>query len=127
MRPVQRLYCYIDETGQDVSSVFFIVVAVVSDRQQDLLRQALLEIETAARTGHRKWHKSRPERRLGYLQLVLQGRVAAGEVFFGRYEKPLPYSFPLLETIERGITEKAQGAYQAISLSMGSIRKRHRN
>ncbi len=121
---MQRLYCYVDETGQDVTSAFFIVVAVVNDRRQDLLRHERVEIETVARTGQRKWHKSRPERRLGYLQLVLQRQVAAGEVHFGRYRKPLPYFFVLLDTIERGITQKAQGAYQATVFVDGIDKKK---
>ncbi len=107
-----------------MTSAFFIIVAVVSDRQQDFLREELLEIETVAWTGHRKWHKSRPERRLAYLQLVLQKQAAAGEVYFGRYRKPLPYFFPLLETIERAITKKAQGAYQAVIFVDGIDKKK---
>jgi hypothetical protein len=52
----QKLYCYVDETGQDVTSNFFIVVAVVSAIEQEGLRQALLDIEHEAGTGHRGWH-----------------------------------------------------------------------
>lgn len=116
---MQRLYCYVDETGQDVTSAFFIVVAVVSDEQQDLLRKELVEIETIAQTGHRKWHKSRPGRRLKYLQLVLQRQVAAGEVYFGRYQKPLPYFLPMLETLEKAISAQAQVEYRAIVYADG--------
>ncbi len=54
----QKLYCYIDETGQDVGSEFFIVVAVVSDKEQDLLRDSLLEIEFQTKIGQRKWRKT---------------------------------------------------------------------
>jgi hypothetical protein len=121
---MQRLYCYVDETGQDVTAAFFIVVAVVSDEQQDLLRKELVEIETIARTGHRKWHKSRPRRRLKYLQLVLQRQVAAGEVYFGRYQKPLPYFLPMLETLERAISAQAQDEYRAIVYVDGIDKKK---
>lgn len=121
---MQRLYCYVDETGQDVTSAFFIVVAVVSDEQQDRLRQELVEIESIARTGHRKWHKSRPERRIKYLQLVLQRQVGAGEVYFGRYQKPLPYFLPMLDTIEKAIFAEAQGEYRALVYVDGIDRKK---
>ena len=89
----QKLYCYVDETGQDSGSSFFVVVAVVSVEDRDELRQGLAEIEQAAWTGHRKWHKSRPARRLRYLDLVLEKNLTAGDVFFGSYPKPLPYFF----------------------------------
>ena len=47
----QKLYCYVDETGQDAASNVFIVVAIVSDRDQEGLRQALVEVERMAKTG----------------------------------------------------------------------------
>ncbi len=53
-RRVQKLYCYVDETGQNAASNIFVVVAVVSAREQEPLRQALLEIEDLAVTGRRK-------------------------------------------------------------------------
>src|SRR5688572_30021138 len=96
----QKLYCYVDETGQDSASQMFFVVAIVSREEQDRLRDALAMIEEEAGTGHRKWHKSRSSRRLRYLKLVLEQRIAVGEVFFGSYQKPLPYFFPMLDVLE---------------------------
>lgn len=110
--PRRKLYCYVDETGQDTSSKFFVVVAVVSDAEQEKLRQELLEVERAAGTGNRKWHKSRPERRLQYLFSVMQRGLGVGEVFFGSYPKPLPYFFPFLEVLEFAIKSVAgEGEY----------------
>ena len=111
--PRQKLYCYVDETGQDDASILFIVVAVVSAEEQDGLREALMEIERAAGTGHRKWHKSGSERRLRYLNLVFEKKLAAGDVFFGSYPKPLPYFFPFVEVLERAIKIKAEPSYTA--------------
>ena len=109
----QKLYCYVDETCQDPASSLFVVVAVVSGETQDTLREALLEIEQAAGTGHRKWHKSRPARRLRYLTLVLERNIARGDVFFGSYQKPLPYFFPFLEVLEHAIKTKSESHYTA--------------
>ncbi len=113
-----------DESGQDPKSEIFVVVAVVSDKDQDILRERLLEIEHFARTGKRKWHKSRPEYRLRYLQSVLEKKIGKGEVCFGRYKKPLPYFLPVLETIERAITVKAQKDYRAIVYMDGIDKKK---
>ena len=110
---MQKLYCYVDESGQDAKSEVFVVVAVVSDKEQDKLRNQLLEIEYLAKMGKRKWHKSRPERRFKYLQLALQKEIGKGEVYFGHYKKPLPYFLPILETIEKAITSKAKKDYRA--------------
>jgi hypothetical protein len=105
--PVQKLYCYVDETGQDVPSTVFIVVAVVSAEEQERLRERLVQIEGVAGTGRRKWHKSRPARRLRYLELTLQSGLFGNGVFFGVYPKPIPYFFPMVDVLEKAIKAKA--------------------
>jgi hypothetical protein len=122
--PRQKLYCYVDETGQDVSSSIFVVVAVVTAEEQEALRQALTQIEQAAGTGCRKWHKSQSSRRLRYLSLVLEKTIAAGEVFYGSYPKPLPYFFPFIEVLEHAIKTKAQPPYTARIFVDGIDRKK---
>lgn len=121
---MQKLYCYVDETGQDIGSEFFIVVAVVSDKEQDLLRNQLLEIEYLSKIGRRKWHKSRPDRRKQYLQLVLEKGIGKGEVYFGRFKKPLPYFLPTMETIEKAIFNKGKENYKAIVYIDGIDKKK---
>ena len=74
----KKLYCYVDETGQDAGSKIFVVVTVASLEDQEKIRQALLEIEDAAGTGHRKWHKSRPARRLRYIRDIVEKNLFAG-------------------------------------------------
>jgi len=41
---MQKLYCYVDETGQDKGTEFFIVVAAVSEKEQNLLRTQLVQM-----------------------------------------------------------------------------------
>ena len=122
--PRQKLYCYVDETGQDATSTVFVVVAVVTAKEQEELRRALTEIEHAAGTGHRKWHKSRSARRLRYLRLVLERGIGRGEVFFGFYPKPLPYFFPILEILEHAIKAEAIAPYTARVFVDGIDRKK---
>jgi hypothetical protein len=106
--PKERLYCYVDETGQDPGSDVFVVVVVVSAGNQDALRRALINIEEAAGTGRGKWHKSQPERRLRYLNLALERNLAGVDVYFGVYPKPIPFFFPMLEVLEGAIKSKGK-------------------
>ena len=48
----QKLYCYVDETGQDPALNVFIVVTVVRAGEQDDLRNALTAAERLAGTRH---------------------------------------------------------------------------
>jgi len=109
----QKLSCYVDETGQDAASLAFVVVAVVTDDEQDALRHALIGIEQAAGTGRRKWHKSAPSRRLNYIDRVLGQSLDKLQVFYGSYPRPLPYFLPVLDVLEQAIGAKAVPPYTA--------------
>src|ERR1051326_5471824 len=123
-RHKQKLYCYVDETGQDTASNVFIVVAVLSDRDQDKMRAALIAIEERAGVRYSKWHNSKPERRLRYIELVLERKLGQEEVFFASYPKPLPYLLPTIEVLERAIKTKAAPAYTARVFVDGIDRKK---
>jgi hypothetical protein len=120
----QKLYCYVDEAGQDSASDTFVVVAVVSDREQEQLREGLRALERAAKTGGHKWHKTRPSHRLRYLGLALEKKLCAGEVFFGTYSKGIPYFFPMIDAVEYAIKKKAVAPYQARVFIDGIDRKK---
>ena len=109
----QKLYCYVDESGQDPASAVFIVVAVLSDLGQEELRESLIAIEERTGVRHSKWHNSKPARRLHYIEVVLERNVGFGDVFFGSYPKPLPYFLPLLDVLESAIKTKARAPYTA--------------
>lgn len=121
---MQKLYCYVDETGQDVGSEFFIVVAIVSDKKQDLLRRNLYKIESLTKIGKRKWHKSSSERKKQYLQLVIKEEICRGEIYFGHYRKPIPYFLPMLDTIEKAILDKVKDDYKSIVYVDGIDKKK---
>src|SRR3989344_3387985 len=114
MPKTQKLYCYVDETGQDAGSEFFIVVSIVSAENQEELSSRLLELEKKSKVGQRKWHKSRSPDREDFLKLTLRNEVASGQIYYGRYQKPLPFFLPLLETVTKAIQSEAKGPYQAI-------------
>jgi len=101
----------VDETGQDPASSFFYVVAVVNDQDQERLRERCIRVEDLARTGHRKWHKTQPKKRLKFLTEILHQKLGEGDVFFGAYPKPIPYFFPMLDVLEYAIRRKAAPPY----------------
>ena len=100
----QKLYCYVDESGQDAGSRFFVVVAVLVLSEGRLaIQDRLIALEDAARTGRRKWNNLRHSRRLDYLSSLLNQNIGNKKVFFSRYKKPIPYFFPVIEILEKAI------------------------
>ena len=110
---MQKLYCYVDESGQDPTSQFFVVVAVVSDTDQELLRKKITDAEELSQTHHLKWHKTAHARRILFLSIVLQQKIVAGGVYIAHYRKPLPFFFPMISVVEKAIKANAKKPYRA--------------
>lgn len=123
MRP---LYVYVDESGQDPLSEVFVVVAVVSADDQTSLRNALLAIESEARTHGLKWRKTKNDRRTRYLSLALRRHIAAGKIYLGRYRKPVPHFYPVLDVIERAVARTAQGGRGTARVYVDGLNKKSR-
>jgi hypothetical protein len=68
----QKLYCYVDETGQDTKGAMFLVVVVITAEDPDALRAALERIEKVSAKGARKWFKTNRERRVAYIREIVQ-------------------------------------------------------
>ncbi len=122
----QKLFCYLDETGQDDRSAIFIVVAVVSAGDQDALRSALIQFEQHSKVGVKKWHKLRSPEREQFLATLMQAGIAAGELFFSRHQKPVSFFSPLVETLAAAILSVAAEDYQAVIYVDGIDRKKAR-
>jgi hypothetical protein len=45
----QKLFCYVDETGQDTQGRLFVVSVVITDQERDLFRQTCEDIEQTSR------------------------------------------------------------------------------
>jgi hypothetical protein len=122
----QKLSCFVDETGQDDRSKHFIVVAVVCAGDREALEAVIVDIEQHTKVGNKKWHKLRSPEREAFLEFLVNAQLPAGEVFFGKYAKPLPFFLPMLETLIKAITAAAAADYQAVVYVDGIDKKKAR-
>jgi hypothetical protein len=67
---MKRLFCYVDETGQDTLGRLFVVAIVVTDDRRPELESMLAEIETTSGKYQRKWMKARDMARREYIAAV---------------------------------------------------------
>ena len=109
-----KLYCYVDESGQDARSDFFIVACIVSAEDQQKLRSKLLKLEGETGIGQKKWHKSKSPERETFLARVTEQGIAAGSTCYAHYEKPVEFFLALLETLAGAIKMVAPQSYRCI-------------
>ncbi len=50
---MQKIYCYVDETGQDTKGEFFLVSVVIAKDERDNLIEKLEEIERSTGKGRK--------------------------------------------------------------------------
>jgi len=97
MTKSHKLYCYIDETGQDTLGAFFIVAIVVTDDQQHELEKSLEAIEQSV--GKRtKWMKTRDKVRAAYGDALTKSDLPA-MIFVKTFEPSGRGSFDDLEVL----------------------------
>lgn len=121
---IQKLYCYVDETGQDARSSVFIVAAVVSEEEQSILRKNIISAEQEAGIGLSKWSNASQNRRIKFLRLMIERGIGRGDIFYGIYKKPIPYFFPMLDLIAKAIQAKVTSEYKTKVYVDGIDRKK---
>ena len=72
---MQKLYCYVDESGQDTfahpgHTQIFVVATAVLDKDRDKLHQVCESYERASGKQKTKWGRAGHEQRLHYLRLI---------------------------------------------------------
>ena len=79
----KKLYCYVDENGQDSEGRIFIVSVVVTGKERNELLHLCERLEKESGKGKFKWGKAQHKLRLEYLRRVFTDR---------RFKEVLRYS-----------------------------------
>ncbi len=95
---MQKLYCYVDESGQDTKGRMFIVAIVIFDGDKDALLSYCEKLEQDSEKGKFKWGKAEHRRRSEYLRRVFADK---------RFENTLRYAVSYETTDYDRITIKA--------------------
>ena len=67
---IKKLYCYVDENGQDTEGRIFIVSVVVMGDKRDELLRFCEKLEQESGKGKFKWGKAKHKLRLEYVRRV---------------------------------------------------------
>jgi hypothetical protein len=110
---IRKLYCYVDETGQHTQGRLFIVSVVVADWERDRLREACGAVEAHSGKGRTKWIKTLYERRIAYIQQVLDNPLFAGRLNFAVFRNTRDYSEATAYTVSPALEATGLTAYKA--------------
>ncbi|MDL1901415.1 hypothetical protein FBR02_11645 [Anaerolineae bacterium CFX9] len=104
----EKIYCFVDETGQHTQGKSFIVGLVLCDSDVEVARGILLEIERITDKGILKWAKSRHTARIAYIENISQHSYFAGKLFFRFTQSSREYFRLTAEAIVAAIQQYRQ-------------------
>lgn len=105
-KKARKLYCYVDETGQDTDGKFFIVVAIVIGEERDRLVEYLEQTENRTGKRRKKWLKSKEN--YDYIESVLSRRWLDRSVFYQVYGSTDDFEYLIVEATVEAIRRYAK-------------------
>ncbi|MBI2600122.1 DUF3800 domain-containing protein [Candidatus Daviesbacteria bacterium] len=99
----QKLYCYVDETGQDTYGEKFIVVSIVVADEREEVLDLLEKAEVKSGKTRRKWIKTRSAERNRYLEMVLPGSELKGKIYYRIFHNSKEYEDLMVLVIAQAI------------------------
>lgn len=102
-----KLYCYVDETGQDTDGERFWVAMVFTADERERVRQQLHRIERSTDKRKRKWTKTRPPNRHDYISAILNLPQLRGQLYVAHYTGTTDYPNLIVDGIAKATHAQA--------------------
>jgi hypothetical protein len=113
-RTVHKLYCYVDETGQDTKGAYFVVSVIITQEDREAVITLLETLEQVTGKKVTKWHKTRRETKQQFIEHVLQSKILQDKIFYAQYEDTTTYQELTVLTVASAIhLVKRQESYKA--------------
>lgn len=109
---ITKLYCYVDETGQDTKGKLFLVAVVLKEiTGLETLEKKLKEIEQRSGKKQLKWKKISREIKKKYLIELIQVKELKNAIFYATYQASKEYSKLTSFTIAKSVLAKEHTDY----------------
>src|SRR3989344_7571985 len=124
---IKKLYCYVDETGQDTEGKLFIVSVVVASNERDELMKLCEKIEKESGKGKFKWGKAEKKLRLDYLKRIFETKIFKGKLRYSVFRDTKDYDLATIVAVSSDLhfKEPAQNYTTLVYVDGLSKSKRH--
>lgn len=122
----RKLYCYVDESGQDTKGDIFIVSVVVTEEEKDELLKLCEKIEKDSGKGKFKWGKAERNRRLKYIETIFSLKIFRGKLRYAVYKGQVNYDMATIMGIAKAICYREPNIYTT-SIYIDGLTKNKKN
>lgn len=110
----QKLYCYVDETGQDTKGRIFIVSVIITKEDRDKIIKILEKIEKETEKKRTKWQRTDKTIREEYIKAVFSRDIFKNKILYALFQNEKSYKYLTILTIAIAVnTAKTQEKYKA--------------
>lgn len=110
---IKKLYCYVDETGQDTEGKWFLVVVTILSRDKDKIEDLLVKIERESGKFKTKWHRAKYRQRKKYFEKILETDILDLALYYSIYEDSILFADLIARTTAKAIKDYSRKSYKA--------------
>lgn len=119
-----KLYCYVDETGQDTAGRFFLVSVVLIDAvKKNQLENQLEEIEKRTGKNNKKWAKEEIEIRIQYVKEIAKIKDLQYSLYYSVYFETKEYIHLTTLSLAKAILSRDMDDYSVTIIIDGLTKK----
>lgn len=120
---IQKLYCYVDESGQDTKGDLFVVGVVILENERERVLKELEQIETESGKKNVKWHKARSVSREAYMRAVANSKILENTLFFEVFKNSKEYLEMTSYATAKAIFKKAGDSEYSVTVYVDGLSK----
>lgn len=121
-----KLYCYVDETGQDTKGAFFLVAIVLKENEElEDLKKQLFIIESSSGKGYLNWKKLTFESKRKLFYKLSHLKELHGSIFYSTYQNSTAYTSLTALSIAKAVLTKSPDDY-IISIIIDGLNNKER-
>ena len=124
MKGAQKLYAYVDESGQDTKGRLFVVGIVMLEQEREKIAQELERIEEQSKKLVKKWHRASRDNRIAYFEGITRSRVFHDTLFFEIFTENKKYIEMTSYATAKAILKKTSGDNYTAAIFIDGFRKR---
>jgi hypothetical protein len=99
----KKIYCYVDETGQDTAGKMFIVVVCIVEQDKEAIEKKVLDIEKESGKKTQKWRQASHTSRHQYLKKIVFANELLFSVYISAFTKTREYDLAAILGIGKAI------------------------
>jgi hypothetical protein len=123
---MEKLYCYVDESGKETKGKIFVVAVVVTGGERDELADICEQLETVSEKHKDKWGEAKHERRMRYIRYILADDRFKGMLRYSIFRKTTDYDTSTVEAIANAIQFKKTSERYAAAVYVDGLSKTKR-